>query len=146
MRSYKNNHMDTTRFTHRTGTSTLSYGRPAQCYCRLLSIDSSRAHAYGQQLYIYLSDGSDATSKIMAHSAVYSLSRLTVFLEYPWFPVSFDLLYMCPQIMQIIATVDLWQYWLQSCTVKAKKWEVLMGGVINQGFRQGSSDKPPLSG
>ena len=42
MRSYKYNRVHATSFACSTGTSTLSYDRPAQCYCRLLPTDGSR--------------------------------------------------------------------------------------------------------
>ena len=36
------NHVHATSIACSTGTSTLSYDRPAQCYCQLLLTDSSR--------------------------------------------------------------------------------------------------------
>ena len=42
MRSYKYNPVHTTSFACSTGTSTISYDWPAQCYCRLLSTDGCR--------------------------------------------------------------------------------------------------------
>ena len=42
MHSYKYNCEHTTSFACNTGTSTLSYDQPAQCYCRMLPTDGSR--------------------------------------------------------------------------------------------------------
>ena len=72
MRSYKNNRVNANSFACSTGTSTLSYDQPAQCYCQLLSRNGSKGPS---SMIVH------STSRIMVSlSAIYS-PKLTVFLE-----------------------------------------------------------------
>ena len=88
MRSYKYNCVHATSFACSTGTSTLSYDRPAQCYCRMLSIDDSRGHC--RWWYIHLSGGMQPQGSWPICSAVYSLkfpmclkSSISSFFNFP---------------------------------------------------------------
>ena len=94
MGPYEHNCKHTASFTHRTGPSTLSYDKPAQCYCYLLSTDGSRSLSGLSTMpqltivHVHLSEQWDITLRIMACYCCLLSLDFHCFLNLR-FPVSF---------------------------------------------------------
>ena len=111
--------------THRNDTNTLSYDRPAQCYCWLSSPDDSRSFSG----FDIIADDCmciwSVRCNLLEDHGLFCC-RLSLNFSNPWFPVSFLDTMSSNDAMDTNSHCG-----PVAVLVSLEKWAVLMGSAIN---------------